>query len=113
MKRAATYVCLCLFIASPAAAGDTLMSARELASFCSKDDMACEFYLQGVFDGLRAGERNGAPRLVCPAGEPNAMNLKTYFIAESLSGVIAGKVPGDTPAIDLVWLAFQRAMPCR
>src|ERR1700722_14349429 len=78
MRHTAIAACLTnLLLTVPVAARDTLMSAAELASFCSTGNSACEFYLQGAWDGIELASKNSGTPLVCAPQEPNAFNSKT------------------------------------
>ena len=102
-----------LLLIAPVAARNTLMSAGELASFCSTGDLACEFYLQGAWDGIELASKNTGTRLVCASQEPNAFQLKNYFTAAMLGRSFAGQGYGAKQAIDMVYSAFTTAMPCK
>jgi hypothetical protein len=114
MRHIVVAACLTnLLLIGPVAARDTLMSAAELASFCSAGNLACEFYLQGAWDGIALVSKNTGTRLVCASQEPNAFQLKQYFTAAMLARSLAGKSDGAEPAIDMVYSAFTTAMPCK
>ena len=114
MRHTAIAACLTnLLLTVPVAARDTLMSAAELASFCSTGNSACEFYLQGAWDGIEMASKNSGTPLVCAPQEPNAFQLKNYFTAAMLARSLAGKDYGAEPAIGMVYSAFTHAMPCK
>lgn len=111
MKSITLVLSLSAFVfISPTASHATLMSTNDLVSFCMKNSPVCGIYLQGIYDGIVQAAKKTGTRLVCAPQEPTAAQLKEYFI---VANTMAEGGHSEEPAINMAYVAFKIAMPCK
>ena len=97
----------------PAVAGAAGITQAELIGQClgsAAQQLICEIYLRGAFDGIIQASKMDGVRRVCPDGLKTPAQLREYYIAGS---AMADKKYDNDLAIYVVIASFAGTMECK